>query len=338
MRVLVTGGAGFVGSHSVAALAKAGHDVRLLVRRPERLERALRPLGIAGVDARTGDVTDADAVERAIEGCDAVVHAAAVFTLDRRRDAEVMRVNVRGSELVLGAAVRAKLDPIVHVSSVSALFPPRGDVLTPDESVKYPQDTYARSKAAAERIARGHQAAGAPVVTVYPGSVWGPNDPTLGDGIALIMRFVRAGFIPVSPGGIPVVDVRDVAAVVASAMAPGRGPKRYMVSGSFLGNAALTDILNDITGRKIRKLPLSGGLIRGIGRLGDFARRTLGVDLGLTYEATYTLTHGVPCDDSRITEDLGVRCRPATTTLSDTLRWMYQQGLLKRRHVGDLAA
>jgi nucleoside-diphosphate-sugar epimerase len=337
VRVLVTGGTGFIGCHTVAALARRGHAVRLLVRDPERIGRALDPLSVEHVEHVVGDVTDADAVERAVSGCDAVIHAAALFTLDRRRDDEVMRINAGGAELVFDAALRASLDPIVHVSSVSALFPPAGNTLGPDEEVKDPQDCYARSKATAERVARRHQAAGAPVVTVYPGSVWGPCAPTVAEGIAVIIQYVKRGFIPVTPGGIPIVDVRDVAAVHAAAMEPGRGPRRFMLSGNFLNNAELTDTLNAVTGRKLRKLFVPGGLIRGIGRLGDLARRGLGVDIGLTYEAMLTLTRGVPGDDSRAADQLGIRCRPAAETLGDTLRWMYERGVVERRHVGMLA-
>jgi len=337
MRVLVTGGTGFVGCHTVAALAERGHAVRLLVRNPARVTASLAPFGIRDVETVVGDVTDAAAVERAIAGVDALVHAAALFTLDRRRDAAVMRVNVEGAERVLGAAVRAGLDPIVHVSSVSALFPPTGDRLTPDEPVKQPREPYASSKAAAERMVRGLQEQGAPLVSVYPGSVWGPCDPTLAEGIRLIMRFVSAGFIPVTPGGIPVVDVRDIAAVHAAAMVPGRGPKRYMVGGNFLSNSDLTDVLNAVTGRHLRKIWVPGSVLRGVGRVGDRLGRHLGLGIALTYEATSTLTHGVPSDDSRIVEELGVRCRPAEETLRDALRWMFEQGLVSARAVGRLA-
>jgi UDP-glucose 4-epimerase len=314
--------------------------VRLLVRDPGRIGRALGPLGLGRADYVAGDVTDAEAVARAVAGCDALVHAAAVFTLDRRRDAEVMRTNVRGTELVLETAVRARLDPIVHVSSISALFPPEGNRLGPDEPVKDPMDAYARSKATAERIARRYQEVGLPVVSIYPGSVWGPCDPTRADGIEVILRFMRWGFLPVTPGGIPIVDVRDVAAVVAAAMRPGRGPKRYMASGNFLSNAELIEALSSLSGRRVRKLPVPGPLIRGVGRLGDFVRRGLGIDisLSLTYELAFTVTNAVPGDDSRVADELGIRPRPVAETLRDTLRWRYEQGLLEARYVPAMAA
>jgi dihydroflavonol-4-reductase len=126
MRILVTGGTGFVGSHTVAALLGQGHDLRLLVRDPRRVTDALTPLGLqaADLDTMAGDVTDPAAVEQAVRDCEAVVHAGSVFSFDSRDAGRIRQVNVRGTELVLGTAHRAGLDPIVYVSSVVALLPP----------------------------------------------------------------------------------------------------------------------------------------------------------------------------------------------------------------------
>jgi dihydroflavonol-4-reductase len=87
MMVLVTGGTGLVGSHSVKATVDAEQDLRRLVRSPGRLARALEPLGVRGVEYVVGDATDADLVRRAMDGCDAVVHAAAIFSMTPARPA-----------------------------------------------------------------------------------------------------------------------------------------------------------------------------------------------------------------------------------------------------------
>ncbi len=120
MKVLVTGGTGLVGSHAAAAIAHAGHGLRLLVRRPEQVAASLGPLGVEVTDVVVGDVLDDQVVARAVEGCQAVVHAAAVFSLDPRRGEEMRRTNARATELVLGRAVERGLDPVVHVSSTVA--------------------------------------------------------------------------------------------------------------------------------------------------------------------------------------------------------------------------
>src|SRR5690606_28730055 len=152
-------------------------------------------------------------VRRALADCDAVVHAAAVYSFDVRRRRELLRVNPLGTELVLGQAYRLGLDPIVHVSSFTALLPAPG-ALTPGSPVGDPPVAYARSKARSDRVARDWQAKRAPVTIVYPGMVWGPGDPVAGES-TLLARAVLGGLIPFRlPGAVPIVDVRDVAAVL----------------------------------------------------------------------------------------------------------------------------
>src|SRR5438128_3722213 len=134
MRVLVTGGTGYVGSHAVAALVRSGHDVRLLVRSPDRVATALGPHDVSAPDVAVGDITEADSIDTALTGCDAVVHAASVYSLDPRDAPTIAATNTRGTETVLGAARRAEVDPIVYVSSYVGLLP-SGDVLGPASPV-----------------------------------------------------------------------------------------------------------------------------------------------------------------------------------------------------------
>jgi dihydroflavonol-4-reductase len=114
--VLVTGGSGYVGSHAIASLARAGHRIRVLARSPERIPAALEPLGVDRVETAVGDVTDPLAAERALEGADAVLHAAWVFSMDARRADEMRSVNVRGTRVAEGIAF------------------PNGMAVTPDNS------------------------------------------------------------------------------------------------------------------------------------------------------------------------------------------------------------
>ena len=112
MLVSVTGGTGYVGSHSVAALARSGHRIRVLARSPDRVHAAL---GVEDVETVLGDVIEPATVQRALEGCGAVLHAASVYSVDPRKAGEMRSVNVRGTDVVLGTAHRLGLDPIMHV-------------------------------------------------------------------------------------------------------------------------------------------------------------------------------------------------------------------------------
>ncbi|MGH3756268.1 NAD-dependent epimerase/dehydratase family protein [Actinophytocola sp.] len=158
--VCVTGGTGFVGAHSVGAILRAGHRVRLLVRDPSAVDSALGPLGIVpgDVDVVVGDVLDEVVVARTVRGADAVLHAASVYSFVPGARAELRRTNETGTEVVLAAARSAGVERTVHVSSVAALFPSRREPLHAGSPVGHAREPYLASKAAAERVARRHQA------------------------------------------------------------------------------------------------------------------------------------------------------------------------------------
>jgi dihydroflavonol-4-reductase len=178
-----------------------------LARSPDRIPAVLEPLGVARFETAVGDVTDPVAVERALEGADAVLHAASVFSMDARKADELSSVNVRGTDIVLGAAHRLALDPIAYLSSELALLPPAdGEVLTADSPVKQPPWPYCRSKADSELVARRYQELGAPVVSVMPAAVWGPHDPHFGEGVTRATNVLKKRYPIVMPGGMHIAE------------------------------------------------------------------------------------------------------------------------------------
>ena len=108
MYVFVTGATGFIGFHTVRALLEAGHKVRLGVRNTDKMAALYDPLGIDTSDHVVGGITDEDAINRGLEGCDAVVHTAAMVSLDANKADLVYETNVRGTELVIGGAVERR--------------------------------------------------------------------------------------------------------------------------------------------------------------------------------------------------------------------------------------
>jgi nucleoside-diphosphate-sugar epimerase len=338
VKVLVTGGTGFVGSHSVHALLEAGHEVRMLVRAPDRIARALDPLGVEAPKHAVGDVTDAEAVRRALEGCDAVLHAANVFSFDVRDVARMQQANRRGTEVVLTTAQQLGLDPIVHVSSYVALLPSDGP-LRPDSPLGEPKVPYARSKVETERVARDLQRAGAPVVITRLGMVWGPNDPHLGE-TATLARDILRGRIPIRiPGGVPVVDVRDVATMHAAVIEASRGPRSYLATGEFVPFARLFELMRAATGRRLPAAPAAPArvLFAG-GAIADAFQRVLPFRLPMHREGPWTIANGRPGDDSLTREELGVTFRPPAEAIGDTVRWLCEAGHISARQAGRAAS
>jgi dihydroflavonol-4-reductase len=331
MLVFVTGGTGFVGAHSVAATVRAGHRVRLLARDPDAVPGALAPLGVdpAAVQTARGDMTDAAVVRTALSGCDAVLHAGAVYSFDSRDAAAMRAVNAAGTAAVLGEARRAGADPIVHVSSIVALLPTRDGALSVRSPVGAAAEPYFASKAAADRIARRHQATGAPVTITYPSALLGPYDPKLGDQTTRLRNALR-GLLPVWPtGGFPIGDVRDTAALHAALLAPGQGPRRVFGPAEYVSTRDLVGALR-LTGRALPTAYLPARTLLPLGRLASVAQRIVPARLPVEYGGIYTCATAVPPEPVTAGRSLA-------TTLADTVDWLYGQGLLTARQAGDRA-
>lgn len=337
MQVLVTGGTGFVGSHSALALLEAGHDVRLLVRDRAKAVRVFAALGCPLPHCVVGDVTDPSAVAGALEGCGSVVHAAALVSMEARSARAMMETNVRGTELVVGGAIERKVSSVLYVSSVSALLQPGGAPLSVDTPVRAPATAYGRSKADAERYLRRLQDAGAPVVISYPAAVVGPHDPGLSESNHAIVAMVRDLFVNTS-GGFQLIDVRDLAALHARLLERSAGPGRYLAAGPYLSWPELGALFEQVTGQPLhRKISVPGAVLRLLGRGGDMLRHIVSFDFPLTHEAMTFASRWVPVDSTPTIDFTGLTFRPPAETLADTLRWLATAGHLPRNRIGLLA-
>ncbi|MDQ2586815.1 NAD-dependent epimerase/dehydratase family protein [Saccharothrix yanglingensis] len=337
MLVSVTGGTGYVGSHSVAAVLRAGHRVRLLVRDESAVDRALAPLGVdpGAVDVVRGDVLDRFGVERLAQGADALLHAASVYSFDSRAHREIARTTVTGTERVLDAARRAGVGRVVHVSSFGALLPSPGRELGPDSPVGRPRETYLAAKAAAESVARAHQAAGAPVTITYPPALLGPHDPKLGDQVTRLRNTLR-GLMPIWPtGGLPVGDVRDTAALHAGLLGGG-GPEgnRHFGPGEHLTTRRFVALLREVTGRALPTAHLPARAMLPLGLVTGLVQRVWPWHIPAEYGALYTCACA-----ARVAEGASGRAgRPLVETFADTVRWLHREGLLSTRAAGTAAA
>jgi dihydroflavonol-4-reductase len=246
-------------------------------------------------------------------------------------------VNVRGTDVVLGVAHRAGLGPIVYVSSIVALLPSGGQTLTPDSPPGRPPGPYLGSKADADRVARRYQEAGAPVVITYPGAIYDPHDPHLGDGLQRVRNLLK-GRVPIAPsGGYGIVDVRDVAAVHTAVLEPGRGPRRYLADGT-VEFAELVARLGAVTGRRLRAVTVPAGLLLPPARVVGLLQRIVPVHIPFEFEAVYFVRCAARSDDTRTRTELGVAPRDLQVTLADSVRWLFAQGHITRRQAATSPA
>jgi dihydroflavonol-4-reductase len=224
MKVCVTGATGFVGSHVARELRERGADVHA-----ERVE-----------------LLDPEQLERAFEGCEAVVHVAALYSYDATPE-EHHLVNVVGTRNVLEACAATGVRRIVHTSTAGTCGPVAGRPATEDDAppVWELQVAYKRTKLEAERLAL---AAGATVVNPTTPVGEGDRKPTpTGRMIAGVARGRIRGYVGTT--GLNLVDVRDVARGHALALEHGSEGERYLLGGVNVSLQELFGAIADLAGR-----------------------------------------------------------------------------------------
>jgi nucleoside-diphosphate-sugar epimerase len=336
MRVLVTGASGFVGSHTVKALLGTGHRPRLLVRDPGRAAGVLGEIGVSAgaVEMLPGDMLDEATVARALDGCDAAVHAAAALGVTGTRT-DLVKVNVTGTRNVVGGAVARGLDPVIYVSTIAVFVPPAGPVIRASDPLANPRTGYGRSKVEAERYVRSLQVDGANVTILYPGAVLGPCQPNL-DAMMEGLTGALGTAWPMPRGGVSLVDVRDLGEALARCVVSGQGTRRFYLGGHYLTWPDLADLCDALTGMRCRRVVVPGRLMIALGSLLDAAKRVRRFDYPLTRDAAEFMVTLVPADDAATLDALSLTLRPVEETVADALRWLAAAGHLAPAKAGRL--
>ena len=207
MRVLVTGGTGFLGAHLANAIAGAGHAVRTLHIHP--------PEAPSPHEFVRADVRDAAAVRSAVRGCDVVVDNAALVPVSRASEAEYRSVNLDGCRNTLDAAAEEDAY-VLHISS-SAIYGVPVELPVRTSTALAPFEPYGRSKADAERLVAERRAAGLTVGSLRPRTLLGEGRLGLFD---VIFARVRAGKrVPLFGAGRNRVQMCDVEDFCAASLA-----------------------------------------------------------------------------------------------------------------------
>jgi dihydroflavonol-4-reductase len=246
--VLVTGGAGFIGSHLVGQLVAASHAVRVL----EKPGASVSHLPQDRIEMVFADIRNGAAVARAADGCDVVLHLAANPNLWARNPDDFEQVNHQGTRHVLEAARSAGACRIVHVSTESILASAHGQEMITEKTQTSLSDMigpYCRSKWLAEQAAQESVEAGQPVVIVRPTIAVGPGDVNLGPPSRLVCDFCNGRVKGYLDGGLNLIDVRDAAAGIWAAAEHGEIGRRYLLAAEDWSIRDLLRLLAKLSGR-----------------------------------------------------------------------------------------
>jgi nucleoside-diphosphate-sugar epimerase len=300
MRLAITGATGFVGGHLLDAAAKAGHQVAALARRPQPPRD--------GVEWIAGSLDDRPALDRLVEGADAVIHVAGVVNAPDAAGFEAG--NVLGTGAVLSAAEKAGIARFVHVSSLAAREPQLSQ--------------YGASKARSEALVAASLLS---TIIVRPPAIYGPGDHELLE----MFRMAKRGFVLLPPPGrLSLLHAADLASLLLALAAPDAPtgtlepddghPRGY-------SHVEFAQALGKAVGRPVRTLSMPGPILGLAARIDRLARGSM-AKLTPDRAAYFAHPDWVAAPDRAPSSSLWKAQIATPEGLADTAAWYRREGLL----------
>ncbi len=336
MKVLVLGGTGFVGSNTVRALLAAGHDVAVLVRptSPHDLIAGL-PLELV-----QGDLQDLPSLEAAFAGRDVVIHSAGQLSLWKKQSDALYRINVLGTRNVVEACLTKGVSRLIYDGSVGIYAGSHSPVPVDEAGVPTAEryhSFHVISMALAEAEVWKGLARGLDAVLLHPTLCIGEGDRGFHSSWAIVgLAFSRLPFTP--PGGLNLVDVKDVARAHVQAIAKAPRGGNYIIGGENLTNRAFVELLRDVLAISIPALPVPRSGMRALGQLGEAFARLRGTDHGTAITLNAAIGEAMSMywfvDDSRARRELDHGPGPIRPALERQIAWLRGQGMLPESGFG----
>jgi dihydroflavonol-4-reductase len=324
---IVTGGAGFIGSHLVGLLTASGKRVRVVERRGASVGH-LAP----EVEVVFADIRDRAAIGAAMRDADQVYHLAANPNLWARNRGEFEAVNHQGTVNVLDTALEARARRVLHTSTESILTKASAIGLI-DENVEIALDDtvgpYCRSKWKAEQYAFALARQGRPVVVANPTMPVGPGDRGLSPPTSLIRDFCLGKLPALMDCTLNLIDVRDAAKGLELVMERGRPGRRYLLGAANLTLAGLAGILSELSGTKPPRwrVPYAVGLAVAV--VSEFwADRVTGRPPKASVTGVRLARRIMHFDTARTLKEIGLEPRHIRSALQDAVSWLREVGEL----------
>lgn len=326
--ILVTGGAGFIGSHLVQLLVQRGESVRVL----DLPTAPVRHLPLDRVELLRADICDKAAVHRAVRDCREVYHLAGNPNLWVQQRGRFRQVNYQGAVNVLEAALAAGVQRVLHTSTESILTHARqAAAITEEQHITHADviGPYCRSKYLAERHALCLGRGGAPVVVVNPTLPVGPGDRGCSPPTRMMLDFCRGKRREYLDAELNLIDVRDVAEGMIRAMERGRPGRRYLLGHENLSIRTVFRMLAQLTGLPEPRWRVPYPVALAAAYASEFIADVL------THRSPAATITGVKLtrrrmhfDPRRSLDELSLRPRPVAGTLAETVAWFRSVGWL----------
>ena len=335
MTTLVTGAAGFLGSHVTRQLVARGDDVRVLLR-ASSTNRAIADLSLEYV---TGDLRDPASLDRAMKGVKRVFHVAADYRLWARRSQEIYDSNVGGTKNLLEAAKRAGVEQLIYTSTVATIAVDRPQLPNEFTDAKLEEMVghYKRSKWMAEKEVLEAAKKGLPAIVAMPTTPVGPWDWKPTPTGKIVLDFLNGKLPGYVETGLNFVGVEECAAGHLLIAEKGKVGERYLLGGENLTLKAMLDILAKITGLRAPGLKIPHGLALGVAYANTVLSRLVGREPGIPIEGVKIARHMMFVDSSRAQRELGFKAGSVTAALERAVRWYEANGYIAKGRAKRMA-
>lgn len=279
MKVLVTGANGHLGANTIRALLNRGHEVVAFVR-PTADRRGLAGLKVSYAE---GDVTDSQALTRAAEGCDVLIHSAIFFAYWAKDPALIEQPAMTGAKNAMAAAKAVGAKRLIYTSSSWAigLSDRPEQIRTASDWNDRPHSPYARAKTFSERLAwEEADKAGVPMIALCPGALFGPHDYRMTPSNRMLLGMAD-GRGQTLNSGLAFADARDAGAIHALAVDHGEAGKRYAVT-QYLHFQEVGAHVTAITGKAVKHFGGPKAVARLLGGMMEVGARFTGKEPPLT--------------------------------------------------------
>jgi len=334
-KVLVTGAAGFLGSHVTRQLSARGADVRVLLR-PSSNNRAIADLPLEYV---TGDLRDAASLERALAGVERVFHVAADYRLWSKRSQDIYDSNVGGTKNLLDAAKRAGVEQFIYTSTVATIAVDRSEL--PNESTDSKLEEmvghYKRSKWLAEREVLGAAKAGFPAIVAMPTTPVGPWDWKPTPTGKIILDFLNGKMPGYVETGLNFVGVEECAAGHILVAEKGKVGERYLLGSENLTLKAVLDLLSKITGLPAPTIKIPHGVALSVAYAETAFSRLIGREPQIPVEGVKIAQHMMFVDCTLAPRELGFQQGSVAAAFERAVRWYESNGYINPRRAKKIA-
>jgi dihydroflavonol-4-reductase len=327
MLVGVTGASGHLGNVVCRTLINRGFQVRVLHRKD------IRSFEDLNVERISGDVLDLEAVDKFVQGCDYVIHSAAIISIHGDPTGIVFKTNTEGPKNIAEACIKHKVKRLIHVSSTHAVMELPFE--TPfDETRPYKQKgsfAYDFSKSTGEQLMLNYFREGKiDGFVVRPSSVIGPFDYRPSEIGKALLDFYNRKIPVLPPGGYNFIDVRDISATIVNALDKGRCGEIYLLSGEYYSMKNFAKVVHETSGKKVPKMVMPFWFLKMLLPFVKLYGKMKKANPVFTIEAITALKLGHPnMVNEKAKKELGHVCRPLKETIADFYKWNKERKVIQ---------